>query len=218
MSTSDWLECFKRKHTKQQSTKKKKKTLRNKHETTLNFECPTGISHLQLDQPSYSLGDRHSPSHHQHYLLGGHGLLRRYWFWKTWTKSLKGGCSSHFLREVISVLDCVGEKGELPVVSTTLDRWALGITGNGNDGLLWYWDSYLVFSWCQWLWSHGDGGTCKSSLVLLSCTYVGDMVSQVLSACCWHWLSCSISGVSTMLPFAVQNLDGWSAGCCLGAR
>ena len=42
-----------------------------KHETTLNFECPTGISHLQLGQPSYSLGDRHSPSHHQHYLLGG---------------------------------------------------------------------------------------------------------------------------------------------------
>ncbi len=66
-----YLECFKRKHTKQQSTKKKKKTLTNKHETTLNFECPTGISHLQLGQPSYSLGDRHSPSHHQHYLLGG---------------------------------------------------------------------------------------------------------------------------------------------------
>ena len=42
-----------------------------KHETTLNFECPTGISHLQLGQPSYSLGDRHSPSRHQHYLLGG---------------------------------------------------------------------------------------------------------------------------------------------------
>ena len=38
---------FQRKHTKQQSTKKKKKTLTNKHETTLNFECPTGISHLQ---------------------------------------------------------------------------------------------------------------------------------------------------------------------------
>ena len=66
-----YLECFKRKHTKQQSTKKKKKTLTNKHETTMNFECPTGISHLQLGQPSYSLGDRHSPSRHQHYLLGG---------------------------------------------------------------------------------------------------------------------------------------------------
>ena len=64
-----YLECFKRKHTKQQSTKKK--TLTNKHETTLNYECPTGISHLQLGQPSYLLGDRHSPSHHQHYLLGG---------------------------------------------------------------------------------------------------------------------------------------------------
>ncbi len=51
--------------------KEKEKTLTNKHETTLNFECPTGISHLQLGQPSYSLGDRHSPSHHQHYLLGG---------------------------------------------------------------------------------------------------------------------------------------------------
>ena len=43
-----------------------------KHETTLNVECPTGISHLQLGQPSYSLGDRHSPSHYQHYTyLGG---------------------------------------------------------------------------------------------------------------------------------------------------
>jgi len=58
--------------------KEKEKTLTNKHETTLNFECPTGISHLQLGQPSYSLGDRHIPSHHQHYLLGGHGLLQRY--------------------------------------------------------------------------------------------------------------------------------------------
>ena len=56
------------------------------------------------------------------------------------------------------------------------------------------------------------------SLVLLSCTYVGDMVSLVLSACCWHWISCSISVVSTMLPFAVQTLGGWSAWCCLGAR
>ena len=177
--------------------KEKEKTLTNKHETTLNFECPTGISHLQLGQPSYSLGDRHSPSHHQHCLLGGHGLLQRYWFWKTWTKSLKGRCSSHILSEVISILDCVGEKGELPVVSTTLDRWALGITGNGNDDtgiITWY------------------------SLVLLSCTYVGDMVSLVLSACCWHWISCSISVVSTMLPFAVQTLGGRSAWCCLGAR
>ena len=51
-------------------------------------------------------------------------------------KVVNGGCSSHILREVISTLDCIEEKGELPVVSTTLDRWALGITGNGNDGLL----------------------------------------------------------------------------------
>ena len=33
---------------------KEKKTY--KHETILNFECPTGISHLQLGQPSYWLG------------------------------------------------------------------------------------------------------------------------------------------------------------------
>ena len=105
-------------------------------------------------------------------------------------------------------LIALGGKGELPVFSTTLDRWALGITGNGNDGLLWYWDSHLVFTWCQWLWNHGDGGTYESSPVLLSCTYVGDMVSLVLSACCWHWISCSISVVSTMLPFAVQTLGG----------
>ena len=58
------------KHTKQQSMKEKGKNS-YKHETTLNFECPTGISHLQLGQPSYWLGDWHSPSHHQHYLLGG---------------------------------------------------------------------------------------------------------------------------------------------------
>ena len=57
--------------------KEKEKTLTNKHETTLNFERPTGISHLQLGQPSYSLGDRHSPSHHQHYLLGGTDFGRR---------------------------------------------------------------------------------------------------------------------------------------------
>ena len=204
--------------TAQHLKNKNKKTNCYKHETTLNFECPTGISHLQLGQPSYSLGDRRSPSHHQHYLLGGHGLLRRYWFWKTWTKSLKGGCSSHILSEVISILDCIGEKGKFPVVSTTLDRRALGIAGNGNDRLLWYWDSHLVFTWCQWLWSHGDGGTYKSLPVLLSCTYVADMVSLVLSACCWHWISCSISVVSTMLPFAVQTRCSWSAWCCLGAR
>ena len=36
--------------------KEKEKTLTNKHETTLNFECPTGISHLQLGQPSCSWG------------------------------------------------------------------------------------------------------------------------------------------------------------------
>ena len=46
--------------------KEKEKTPTNKHETTLNFECPTGISHLQQGQPSY-----YSPSHHQHYLLWG---------------------------------------------------------------------------------------------------------------------------------------------------
>ena len=130
-----YLECFKRKHTKQQSTKKKKKTLTNKHEITLNFECPTGISHLQLGQPSYSLGDQHSPSHHQHYLLGGMSYSKGTDFGRREQK-VSGGCSSHILREVISILDCIGEKGELPVVSTTLDRWALGITGNGNDGLL----------------------------------------------------------------------------------
>ena len=32
-----------------------------KHETTLNLECPSGISHLQLGQPTYLLGDQHSP-------------------------------------------------------------------------------------------------------------------------------------------------------------
>ena len=57
--------------TAEHKEKERKKTLTNKHETTLNFECPIGISHLQLGQPSSSLGDRHSPSHHQHYLLGG---------------------------------------------------------------------------------------------------------------------------------------------------
>ncbi len=56
--------------------KEKEKTLTNKHETTLNFECPTGISHLQLGQPSY-----YSLSHHQHYLLGGHGLLKKSQGW-----------------------------------------------------------------------------------------------------------------------------------------
>ena len=106
-----------------------------------------------------------------------------------------------------------------PVVSMTLDRRALGITGNGNDGLLWYWDSHLVFTWCHLLWNHGDGATYKNPPVLLSCTYVGDIVSLVLSACCsFVWISCSISVVSTMLPFAVQTLGSWSAWCCLGAR
>ena len=101
--------------------KRKKKLL----QTNMKQHWIWSISHLQLGQSSCSPGanpNQHSPSHHQHYLLGGHGLLRRYWFWKTWTKSLKGGCSSHILGEVISILDCVGEKGELPVVSTTLDR------------------------------------------------------------------------------------------------
>ncbi len=51
--------------------KEKEKTLTNKHETTLNFECPTGISHLQLGQPSYSLGDRHSPDIINTTYLGG---------------------------------------------------------------------------------------------------------------------------------------------------
>ena len=83
----------------------------------------------------------------------------------------------------------------------------LGIRGNGNDGLLWHWDSNLVFTWCQWLWSLGDGGTYKSSPVLLSCTCVGDMVSPAMPACCWHWMSCSISAVSIMLPFAVQTVQ-----------
>ena len=54
--------------TAEHKEKENEKTLTNKHETTLNFECPTGVSHLQLGQPSYLLGDRHSPSHHQHYL------------------------------------------------------------------------------------------------------------------------------------------------------
>ena len=58
-------------HQTAEHKEKEKKLLQNKHETTLNFEYPAGISHLQLGQPSYSLGDRHSPSHHQHYLLGG---------------------------------------------------------------------------------------------------------------------------------------------------
>ena len=125
-----------------------------------------------------------------------------------WTKSLKGGCSSHILSEVISILDCVGEKGELPAVSTTLDRWALGITGNGNDGLLWYWDSHLVFTWCQWLWSHGDGGTYKSSPVLLFCTYVGDNYGQP-------------SVVSKLLTLDIlQHLCGvhHAAFCCTDSR
>ena len=100
------------------------------------------VSHWYFTSPTRSIQllaranpDRHSPSHHQHYLIGGHGLLQRYWFWKMWTKSLKGGCSSH------------------------------------------------------------------------------SVVSMLLT-----WISCSISVVSTMLPFAVQTLGGWSAWCCLGAR
>ena len=91
-----------------------------------------------------------------------------------------GAAATSSVRSFQSLI-ALGGKGEFPVVSTTLDRWALGVTGNGNDGLLWYWDSHLVFTWCQWLWSHGDGGTYKSSPVLLSCTYVGNMVSLVLS-------------------------------------
>ena len=67
-------------HEEKEKEEKRKKEKKHsyKHETTLNFECPTGISHLQLGQPSYSMGDRHSPSHYQHYLLRGHGLLQRY--------------------------------------------------------------------------------------------------------------------------------------------
>ena len=204
--------------------KEKEKTLTNKHETTLNFECPTGISHLQLGQPSYSLGDRHSPSHHQHYLLGGHGLLRRYWFWKTWTKSLKGGCSSHILSEVISILDCVGEKGELRVLSTTLDRWALGITGNGNDGLLWYWDSHLVFTSLAFLhlcWRYGQPSVVSMLLTLdilqhlcgvhhaaFCCTDSRRLISLMLFGCQIE-LAYSRTGVTTALylylPFTKEE-------------
>ena len=36
--------------------KEKGKNLTNKHETTLNFEGPTGISHLQLGNPATRWG------------------------------------------------------------------------------------------------------------------------------------------------------------------
>ena len=42
--------------TAEHKEKERKKTLTNKHETTLNFECPTGISHLQLGQPATRWG------------------------------------------------------------------------------------------------------------------------------------------------------------------
>ena len=46
-----------------------------------------------------------------------------------------GAAATSSVRSFQSLI-ALGEKGELPVVSTTLDRWALGITGNGNHGLL----------------------------------------------------------------------------------
>ena len=58
------------------------------------------------------------------YLGLGWGLLWGHWFWKSGTDSLKGGCSSFILTEVIPVLDCVGgEKWEFPVVSMTGGHW-----------------------------------------------------------------------------------------------
>ena len=58
-------------HQTAEHEEKERKNPSYKHETTLNFESPTGISHLQLGQPSYSLGDRHSPDIINTTYLGG---------------------------------------------------------------------------------------------------------------------------------------------------
>ena len=139
-----------------------------KHETTLNFECPTGISHLQLGHPSYSLGDWHSPSH-QHYLLGGMAYSKGTDFGRREQKVSRVGAAATTSERSFQSLIALGEKGELPVVSTTLDRWALGITGNGNDGLLWYWGSHLVFTSLAFLhlcWRYGQPSVVSMLLTL----------------------------------------------------
>ena len=116
--------------------RKRKKLL----QTNMKQHWILNISHLQLGQSSCLPGanpDRHSPSHHQHYLLGGHGLLRRYWFWKTWTKSLKGGRSSHILSEVIPILDCVGKRR---ISCSQYDTWQEG-TGYNRE---WEWWALVI--------------------------------------------------------------------------
>ena len=195
--------------------KRRGKTLTNKHETTLNFECPTGISHLQLGRTRWgqtltgtALAIITTTD------LGGMAYSKGTDFGRREQNVSRVGAAATSSVRSFQSLTALGKRR---ISCSQYDTWQ-DITGNGNDGLLWYWDSHLVFTWCQWLWSHGDGGTYKSSPVLLSCTYVGDMVSLVLSACCWHWISCSISVVSTMLPFAVQTLGSWSGWCCVGAR
>ena len=205
------------------TTKKNKKTLTNKQHWVLSVPLPTGISHLQLGQSSYCSG-RLGQS------LTGTALAiinTTHWGGIAYSEgtdfgrreqkvSRVGAAATSSVRSFQSLILL----GKRRISCSQYDRRALGIRGNGNDGLLWHWDSNLVFTWCQWLWSLGDGGTYKSSpvLLLLSCACVGDTVSPALPACCWHWMSCSISAVSTMLPFAVQTLGGWSAWCCLGPR
>ena len=89
---------------------KKKKKLTNKHETTLNFECLTGISHLQLGQPSYSLGEWHSPSHHQHYLLGGMAYSEGTDFGRREQKVFRVGASATSSVRSFQSLIALGEK------------------------------------------------------------------------------------------------------------
>ena len=124
-----------------------------------------------------------------------------------------GAAATSSVRSFRSLI-ALGEKGELPVVSTTLDRWALGITGNGNDGLLWYWDSHPVFTSLAFLhlcWRYGQPSVVSMLLTLdilqhlcgvhhaaFRCTDSRRLISLMLFGCQIE-LAYSRTGVTTAL-------------------
>ena len=197
-----------------------KQTLTNKQHWVLSVPLPTGISHLQLGQSSYCSGRLGQSLTSTALAI----INTTHWGGIPHSEGTNfGRCEQKVSRVGAAVTSSVRSFQSLiafrkrRISCSQFDRRSLGIRGNGNDGLLWHWDSNLVFTWCHWLWSLVDGGTYKSLPVLLSCAHVGDMVSPALPACCWHWICCGISVVCAMLPFAVQTLVSWSAWC-LGPR
>ena len=140
---------------KNNNKKQQQQQLINKQHWVLSVTLPTGILHLQLAQSSYCSGNLGQSLTSTALAIintthlgggggGGGGIAYSEGtdFGRPEQKVSRVGAAATSSVRSFQSLIALGKR--------RISWIPLGIKGNGNDRLLWHWDSNLVFTWWWW--------------------------------------------------------------------